>query len=93
MTASIIVFPCRARIGKIDRTVAILRRKAAFRSSADFERYWWQCRAVMRKQMMQAGADADIIDREMLEFERLVLGRLGRLPVDRSPSPTPPRAA
>lgn len=64
MTAQVIPFPTAFRKGRIRHVASILRRKHGL----DADRYWRQQVMVMRRQMMQAGIDGDVIDRELRVF-------------------------
>ncbi|WP_409371665.1 DUF6074 family protein [Mesorhizobium huakuii] len=64
MTAQVLPFPTTYRTGRIRHVASILRRKHGL----DADRYWRQQVMVMRRQMMQAGIDGEVIDREMRAF-------------------------
>ena len=72
MSALVIPFPTIYRAGKIRQVADILNRKRGY----DADRYWCQTVLVIRRQMLAAQIDADVIERQLLEFERAVFRRL-----------------
>ena len=72
MTAAVLPFPMKHRAGRIRHVAAILQRKRG----ADFDRYWRQTLLVMRRQMISAQIDGDIIEQQVREFSDAVFARL-----------------
>lgn len=72
MNATVIPFPAVHREGRIRYVAGILRRK----HGRDAERYWHQVVLVMRRQMIAAQIDHDVIECEVRDFAEAVFARL-----------------
>ncbi|WP_352731198.1 DUF6074 family protein [Mesorhizobium australicum] len=64
MSAEVIPFPVARRTGRIRHVATILRRKHGL----DAARYWRQQVMVMRRQMLLAGIDDEVIEHELRAF-------------------------
>ena len=72
MTATIVPFPTKHRHGRIRHVAGILQRKRG----ADFDRYWRQTVLVMRRQMVLARVDDEIIEQQIRDFADAVFAKL-----------------
>lgn len=74
MSASITPFPCRARVGKA-RHVA--HKILTVRAGA-VDSYWRQATNNLRSSMEKVGIEEDRIEREVQDFNRLIVSELLR---------------
>ena len=77
-TCQIVPFPAGKRVGKIRRTVEILKE----RNGKGADHYWNQVVTGMRSQMTNAGLAEDLVEIELRAFADQVFARIMCRPVD-----------
>lgn len=73
MSAEVIVFPCKARVGRARKAAATISMAV---SSRDFRARWNQTNRILREQLNGIGFSHEVIELEVASFSRLIESEL-----------------